>query len=148
MTQLSEEHEVLLSGFLDGELNPDQARLVEELLQADPLFRREFEQMKRFAVGTRAAFTVEAPPDYMWEDFLGGVLARLERRAGWLLLIAGALLLIACGLYYFVSGPWAPAWVKVLAALPAAGLLLLFVSVLRQRLRVARTDRYSREVYR
>lgn len=148
MTRLPEEHETLLSGYLDGELNPGQERLVEDLLREDAHFRREFEQMKRFAVGTRAAFAVEPPPEHMWEDFLGGVHTRLERRAGWLLLIVGSLLLAACGLYYYVSGPWAPAWAKVLAALPAAGLVLLFLSVLRQRLRAAKTDRYSREVYR
>ena len=31
---------------------------------------------------------------------------------------------------------------------PVAGLVILFLSVLRQRMRVAKTDRYSKEVLR
>ena len=148
MSRITEEQGILLSGYLDGELSPEQAAHVEALLAQDPLFRREFDVLKSLAVGTRAAFTAEALPDPMWEDFLVGVYARTERRLGWLLLVVGALLLLAAGALYFVNAPWAPLWLKGLVALPVVGLAVLFVSVLRQRLRAAKTDRYSREVFR
>lgn len=48
----------------------------------------------------------------------------------------------------FVTLPWASAPVKLLLALPAVGLAILFVSVLRERLAAIKHDRYSREVQR
>lgn len=51
-------------------------------------------------------------------------------------------------MYCFALAPWASLGVKVLAALPLGGLLILFGSVLRERLFISKTDRYSRDVKR
>ena len=149
MGRLTEEQEVLLSGYLDGELGPEEQRRIEALLQEDPRFQYELNQLRTMAVGTVAAFAPrELPTGAMWDGLVDGVYARVERRTGWLLLCVGLLLLSSYGLFLYVSGPWASPVVKVLVALPVIGLFILFVSVLRQRLQAARTDRYSREVFR
>jgi len=148
MTTLNDEQQILISGYLDGELDAEQRRQLERLLSEDVAFRREFEDMKSVVAGTTAALQPDQPPDEVWDGFLDGVYNRLERKTGWLAFIAGFVLLVPYAVYAFVVYDWGPALVKLGVAAVVVGLALLFISVLRQRLKVARTDRYSREVHR
>ncbi|HIJ66508.1 MAG TPA: hypothetical protein HPP77_11225 [Candidatus Hydrogenedentes bacterium] len=147
---MNEQHESvrdLISGYLDGELGPDDRAKVERHLAEDPAFREEFEKMKRLiSAASRVRF--EFPPEEVWDTFLEGVYNRIERRTGWLVFIIGAIALAGYGVFVFIRDPWGPALIKLLIAAPVVGLVILFVSVLRQRLIAAKTDRYSKEVHR
>ena len=137
-----------ISAYLDGELDAEGRGQLEPHVLGCAACRREYETMKRLVIGTTAALAVEEPSDEIWDDFLDGVYNRLERKSGWIILIVGVVALAIFGAYHFVTEPWGSALEKVLFAAPVVGLVVLFVSVLRQRLVAARTDRYSREVYR
>lgn len=147
MHEKHEDTQALISGYLDGELDPETQDRVERLLETDPAFRKEFDRMKRLIEAT-SDMAVEAPPEEVWDTFLDDVYNRLERQTGWTVFIAGLTVLAALGTVWFVVADWAPMPIKVAVAAPAVGLTILFVSVLRQRLFVAKTDRYSREVKR
>lgn len=148
MKETCKQYQHLISGLLDGELSGEDRDRLEAHLAACGACSRERAAMQRLAVGASAAFAAPSVPDEVWDGFVDGVYARMERRAGWLLLLAGAIAFAVYGGVLFFTKPWTGALVKVLMATPVAGLLILFVSVLRQRLRSARTDRYSREVFR
>jgi anti-sigma factor RsiW len=148
MREYREEYEVLISGYLDGELTPDQAVRLEQIIAESPACQEEFETMKRLVYGTNAACCPSEPPDEVWDTFLDNVYNRAERRLGWLVLIAGTIALSGYGLYLYFAEPWTSAAVKLLIAAPVLGLVMLFINVLRQRLRAAKHDRYSREVHR
>ncbi len=135
----------LISGYLDGELTPEERERVEMLRERDPGFREEFERMKEI-VDAAAELQFEEPPEEVWDTFLDGVYNRIERRTGWAIFLVGVIALTGWGMYWFWVSDWGSALTKVLVAIPLLGLVVLFVSVLRQRLFVARTDRYSREV--
>lgn len=137
----------LISGYLDDELSAEQRAEVERRLGEDDAFREEFDKMKRI-VSAASGLHVEDPPEEVWDTFLDGVYNRVERRTGWLVFIVGLVLLTAFGVYRFIVEPWGPALVKVLIATVVIGLAVLFISVLRQRLHAAKTDRYSKEVHR
>lgn len=137
----------LISGYLDRELNHENRTLLEDHIEGCTVCKDEFEKMKRLvsaATGLRAA----PPPDEIWDTFLEGVYNRMERRTGWTVFIVGVAALALYASYLFLAEPWASALVKLLLAIPFTGLAILFVSVLRQRLFMAQTDRYSREVER
>lgn len=148
MKRCEDHYRVLLSGYLDDELPPEQRDEVEAHLAACPACQRELDDMRRLFWGTTAAFAASSLPEDTWEDFLDNVYNRLERNTGWAVFIIGALCLVLFGIYVFVREPWTNALVKVLLATPVAGLAILFISVLRQRLESAKTDRYSKEVHR
>ena len=148
MNEACEEYHILISGCLDGELDESARLKLEEHTQGCAPCRRELDAMKCLVVGTSAALAFEEPPEEIWESFLDSVYNRLERRTGWILLVLGLVSLAAYGVVLYWLLPWAPGPTKVFLALPAGGLLVLFVSVLRQRLRVAKTDRYSREIFK
>jgi anti-sigma factor RsiW len=146
--QCPEEFEILMSGYLDDELDEPARIRFEAMLEADPACRREFDVMKRLVLGTGRALALEEPPEEVWDTFLDSVYNRLERRTGWIILMLGMIILTAWSAALYFVLPWAPPAVKVLLALPVAGLVILFISVLRQRLRALKTDRYTKEVMR
>jgi len=137
----------MISGYLDGELDPGERQRLDAYAAAHPEFRRELDEM-RALVHAAADMRPPAVPEEEWERFLDNVYNRLERRLGWMLTMVGASGLLAVALYFVVVLPWAPVPVKVAADLLLAGLGVLFLSVLRQRLSARKTDRYSRDVKR
>lgn len=137
-----------ISGYLDGELDAESRRELESHILGCAVCRREYESMKRLVIGTSAAFAIEDPPGEVWDTFLDGVYNRLERKTGWVILLSGTAVLLLYAIFLFFTEPWGSMISKILVAAPVVGLIMLFISVLRQRLRTAKTDRYSKEVYR
>jgi anti-sigma factor RsiW len=148
MQQDVDETEVLISGYLDGELDETSRLRVEAMMAESPSFRREVEAMRRLITGTEAACSVHELPQEVWDDFLDDVYNRLERRTGWSILLLGAGALAVYLVFLYVAKPWAGPVEKVLLALPIIGLAILFISVLRQRMKALKHDRYTREIHR
>ncbi|MBI1320836.1 MAG: hypothetical protein GC168_18075 [Candidatus Hydrogenedens sp.] len=148
MSDTQEEFEVLASGFIDGELDDTQRRRLEALLAEAPSRQHELDALRRIASGTTALLRPDEPPDADFDTFLDDVYNRMERSTGWWILVLGAVALGVYGVFAFVTEPWGPAFLKVLVATPVAGLGILFLSVLRNRLHTLKTDRYEREVHR
>lgn len=148
MSDTQAEFEVLLSGYLDGELDKEQRARFEALLEERPSRREEVESMRQLFVGTSAFFSEARPPEEAWDTFLDDVYNRSERRLGWIVLVLGLIALTLFGLYHFITEPWGSALLKTLVATPVAGMAIVFISVLRNRLHTLKTDRYSREVHR
>lgn len=142
-----EEMQSLISGYLDGELDAADRARVERYAEAHPAYRREIEEM-RDTMAVADQMEPEPVPDEVWDAFLDGVYSRVERRVGWMLTGIGAAVVLAMALYFLVVLPWAPAMVKLGVEVSLLGLAVLFVSVLRQRLFMLKTDRYSRDVKR
>jgi hypothetical protein len=68
---------------------------------------------------------------------------RTSRGAGWLLFIVGAVVVCGYGAYEFAVDQTVPAAIKTGVAALVAGAILLFLSVLRQRLVERKTDKYE-----
>jgi len=137
----------MLSGYLDDELDEEGRSLLENHLATCSGCKDDLESMTELLV-VSGDMELDMPPDDVWDDFSEKVYNRLERRTGWMLLIVGTVALGLVGLYYLVTTDWASPPVKTTVELLLAGLLILFVSVLRQRLFVRKSDRYSRNVHR
>jgi predicted anti-sigma-YlaC factor YlaD len=148
MSASCDEYQVLITGHLDGELDAAQQEQLEAHLKTCSACRREYEAMKNLVVGTSTCFAIDAPPEEVWDTFLEHVYNRIERKTGWLLLILGLVALTLYGTVLFIREPWAAAGTKLLFAVPVVGLVLLFISVLRQRIRIAQNDRYTKEIHR
>ena len=148
MTDTQDEFELLASGYIDGELDDVQQARLDALLAERPSRRLELDSLKRLAAGADALFQIDEPPDGEWDTFLDDVYNRMERRTGWWIFVAGLAALAAFGVFVFITEPWGSALLKTLVAAPVAGLCVLFVSVLRNRMHTLKTDRYTREVHR
>lgn len=132
----------MTSGYLDGELTQGGRQRVELHLQSCPDCRKTYEDMAdlRQAVG-RLSFG-EMPPQ-QWRKIMNDVTVRSSRGLGWLLYVAGLVILVGFGVYEFVNDETVDAIVKTGVAGVVVGLVLLFVSVARQRLIARKTDKYK-----
>lgn len=137
-----EEIDSLISGYIDGELDPEQRAKVDEHLAECSVCRDE---LARYRQMTEVADTMRfrEPPEEVWTTYWQGVYNRIERGTGWLIFVMGLAVLIAYGVYEFVTDPGVAAFVKVLIAVPVIGLVVLFISVWREKRVVNRTDKYK-----
>lgn len=142
-----DQYQPLISGYLDKELDEESRRKLECHMAECPRCKADYEKMARIVAATDR-LRIEIPPDEVWDSFIAGAYNRIERKTGWVAFVLGVVVLTVLGVFLFIVEPWASALVKILIAVPVVGLLVIFISVLRERIFLAKVDRYSREVQR
>ena len=146
-----EEFKPMMMGYLDGELQPEQRAWFESHVaacEACALELAEFRKLKE----ELAMMKFKEPPDAELEQYWRSIYNRLERGLGWLLFSMGAIILLCYGGFKLVEetikNPAIALLVKAGILAFVFGMVILFVSLLRERLAVRKADKYSREVKR
>lgn len=133
----------LISGFLDRELtqaHDQRVRLhLEECAQCRALFE-ELQTMREAAMSTRFV----EPSDDQWNERPRGPTSHISRSVGWVLAIVWLVVIAGYGIWQALTSPEG-LFEKLLLVGGLAAFGLLFLSVLVDRIKSARTDRY-REV--
>jgi predicted anti-sigma-YlaC factor YlaD len=142
MQSVCDEIAVLLSGYIDGELNDDERAQVDQHLAGCETCRRELTELQQMVEVTDSMKLME-PPNEIWKNYWNGVYNRIERGAGWSIFAAGLAVLVAYGTYVFLTDPGVDALIKVLIATPIVGLAVVFLSVWREKRVVNRHDKYK-----
>lgn len=136
----------LISSSYDGELNEDKKKTVAKHLEECPECRKEYEEMGKFEE-VMSKMGLREPPKEVWYLYWASVYNRLERRIGWILLSIGAIILVFFGGYKMVEGiikdPSTPLVLKVGILVFMAGIIVLLVSLIRERLFVGKRERYK-----
>jgi anti-sigma factor RsiW len=135
----------LLSGYVDGELGPADRALVEAWLDTDEHVREEVARLVRLNAFTDHLVLRQAPAE-AWDEFLVRRPHRTERSLGWLLLLCavallGGFLLLRLGALLLVAT--IPVVLRLGVFVGSVGLLLLLISVLRERSFARKRDRYD-----
>ncbi len=137
----------LLMGYLDSELTEIETLRVEEHLKECADCRAELEEFRKLKEVTHN-MRVLVPDEKYWEDYWSHVYNRLERRVGWVLTSVGAILLASYGLYelveQFLLRSGIPLIVRIGVLAMVVGFCTLVVSVLRERIFLAKSDKYER----
>ncbi len=132
----------LMMASLDGEIGvEDRVELESHLAECDDC-RREFDELSKLS---RLVGDIELPRPSQ-EDMMKywpSVYAKIERGAGWGLVVIGALIWVAYGIFLFITDPTIGSMTKFLIALPVVGVLMLLISVIRERVSVSKTERYE-----
>jgi len=136
-----EDYAIEMMGYLDGELDEEHRRRFEEKLAADPELAAELARYRRLNELT-GAMQFREPSDLEWQHFWNRLYNRLERRAGWIFVIAGAALVLAYGVKELIMTPRIQPLLKTGALLMLVGFALLFWSVYRGKRRIWKVDRY------
>ena len=136
------EIEVYLSGYLDGELTQQDRQPVENHLrsceQCENLLK-ELREAKEAAQGLE----MEPLGDKDWKMMEARIFERIGQGLGWSILLVWLTVTTGYSLYQFGTSPDEPFFEKILVFSLFLGFGLLFLSVLSQRLRENRTDRYK-----
>lgn len=137
--------ESLLSGYVDHALTQGDDQRVRVHLEDCEVCRRTVEEIRELREVTMTT-DFALPPDDQWRESPRGGLSILSRGLGWIVLVAWGVGLLGFTLGQVWNGPGS-LLEKLLAFGGFLGFALLFTSVLIDRLRAAKTDRY-REVER
>ena len=136
----------LMMGYLDNELEPEQKKAFEEHLASCPECKSELEEFKRLKQITDEVSLVE-PEDKIWEQYWSGIYNRIERSTGWILFSLAAILLLIYGgfkaIEEIIKDPTIDIILKAGLLALVAGLAILLVSVLREKLYFRKKERYK-----
>ncbi len=131
-----------LSGYIDGELTQQERQQVERHVEDCAECRRLQQDLTELRSQLHESVGREFGNDRFREAFQSPG-NQLLSTLGWIALVAGVLLLGIFIVASFLADDSVSAGMKILIGLPYFGLLLLFVAVLRRRLREARNDKYK-----
>jgi len=131
-----------LSGYLDGELTQGERQWVELHCEDCADCRNQLEELRSLSARIGGA-RISVIGEDRWRETMDNTTVKVGRGIGWLLFLAG--LLVICGyvLYQFGIDAGIPTWVKFAIAAVYGGLFVLLLSVLRQRLIESKTDKYK-----
>lgn len=127
-----------LMRYLDDELPPERARVVEDALERDTELRREYAVFRRLQSDLTELGADMDTNDTVW----GRVNRGLTRPVGWILFLLGALVWLAYGVYTYLTGGEAM-WEKLAMSAVVVGLAMLLLTALIDRYRDLKTDPYK-----
>ena len=136
----------LMMASLDGELSDDERVELERWIEDDPKIREEWQRLCKVKEVT-ATMSYREPPEEVWEHYWISVYNRMERSAGWVLISIGALVIAGYGMWpwvqYLLADSGLPWFMKVAIFAVVMGLIVLAVSVIREKLFTGRRDPYK-----
>ena len=136
----------MMMAALDGEVSAEERNELDRKLASDPELRQEWDRLRRVKEVT-SSMGLKRPPDEVWDDYWTSVYSRFERGLAWILVSAGAVVLLSFGLWELVGHILAdsdlPGFVKISVFALMVGLVVLLVSVIREKLFTRRRDPYK-----
>ena len=140
------EYKDLMMAYLDDELDDGQRKAFETHVATCRGCAEELAQFQRLKALTDRAALAE-PEDRVWQQYWGNVYNRMERGLGWMISSIAALLLFVYGSWTaierIIRDPAVGLFLKIALLALIAGVAILFVSVLRERLFFWKRERYK-----
>ncbi|MDE0660799.1 MAG: hypothetical protein F4029_05310 [Gammaproteobacteria bacterium] len=134
----------LLSGYLDGELTQKDRQRVDRHIEGCSKCTarlRELESISTSVGKLRADMNQEDREQ--WRKVMDNALERTASGIGWVLVVGAVFVLVGYAGYEFLLADVEPPLVKWAVGALYLGLAVLLLSVLRQRLKARKTDRYK-----
>jgi len=140
-----EQAEMLVMGLLDNELSKEETKSVEQHLASCSSCASKYESFKNLKKDT-SEMKFKNLPEVYWDEYWQHVYNRIERSIGWIFFSVGAIIISIITGYtilqeYFMN-PEEPLGLKIGIGLLGIGIIVLFVSVLREKLMVRSVDKY------
>lgn len=133
----------LLSGYLDGELTQQDRQRVRLHYESCEECNERLDEIRALREQIGKASLSDAGRD-VWREAMDDNTVKITRGAGWLLLVVGAVIAGGALVYeIFASASSLSLVEKLFIGGIYGGLLLLLVSVLRQRLVERKSDKYK-----
>jgi predicted anti-sigma-YlaC factor YlaD len=139
---MSEHVDEMLSGFVDGELTQQQRQWVTLHCESCDECRDNLERLRELRSRIAGASLSEMGED-RWRESMHEDTVQMTRGLGWILFIAGLLIIAGIGVVQFLFNEGIGIGMKLLIVAVYGGLGLLFFSVLRQRMIERKTDKYK-----
>ena len=134
------ETQQLLMTYIDDEMDRSQRATFEKRLADDPELAAEAAQYRELMDMTQSMAVIE-PTEQEMRRFWSRFYNRAEWRLGWVLLLAGLLILVGEGIYLLLTSD--TGWhIKAAAISTLVGVVVLLWNTVRLKIRTSRFDRY------
>ncbi len=141
-----EKYRIMLSGYIDNELSPEEKRDFEVHLEGCADCRKELESFQKLQEVTGAMKYADIP-EQVWEGYWSSLYKRMERGVGWIFISIAAIMLLCFGCYHFCAdfllNPEEPLLLRIGIGSGFIGFIILLVSIIRERLFARKRDRYD-----
>ena len=141
-----ERYHLLITGYLDGELSPDEQTELLAHLELCSSCEEELRQHRKLKEIT-GRMQFKEPEDRVWEYYWANVYNRMERRVAWILLSLGGVLLLSYATYELVHELFLHeglSWIVRIGVVSlVVGFYALLASIIRERMAIRRSDRYE-----
>ena len=128
--------------LLDGEITPEEKQAYEAHVKGCEDCSGELRDIGRIVEFSNEVELKEPDEEY-WTNYWDVIFRRLERRSGFVLLIAGLICVTALGLFKAVTSPEFLTVKGLSIAVLLLGLVVIFLSVLRERYHESKSDPYK-----
>ena len=141
---------IKIMALIDGELDQDEITRVQEHLKICNRCSAHHASLRKVKEVTND-MKFKKLPEFYWDDYWKHIYNRIERGLSWLFLSLGAIIVLAFAGWQFlntlISDQHVHPLLKVGIFIFSIGLVILIVSVVREKLMVRRVDKY-REIER
>ena len=146
MTSDQERFHILLMSAVDDELTGSEQTEFERLVKKYPEFEKEYQNYQKLKEVTQN-MKFKSPPAETWDRYWINIYNRIERGIAWIIFSIGSVILITYGLFKavesIIADPQLEGIIKVGILAVIAGLVILLVSVLREKLFTRKSDPYK-----
>ena len=140
-----EDARILIMGLMDGELTPVQQESVKKHIDSCRSCREQFELFSKLKEET-LNMKLKPLPEMYWDEYWTHVYNKIERRAGWIFISIGLILIVSFGFYEFVKdflmNSTQPLILRAGVSVLGIGIIITGISVLREKLMVRKKDKY------
>ncbi len=136
----------LIVKLLDNEITDSEKIELNRLLEKFKHYKSEIEEMKKLKEVSRN-MKLKTPSSEVFDTYWTKVYNRIERGIAWIIFSIGAVILITYGLFKaveeLISDGKLETIVKIGIIGVLAGLVILIVSVIREKIIMGKTDKYK-----
>lgn len=127
--------------LLDGEMNEQEKREYEAHVRECEDCRSELRGIGRVVELTNEV-RLRTPDDEFWDGYWESIYRRSERSVGFFFVVGGVVAILLWGLFEALTSPQLRTYEGVSVAVILLGLVIIFVSVARERYHESKNDPY------
>jgi predicted anti-sigma-YlaC factor YlaD len=139
--------ELKIMALLDEELDDKERKAIEVHIQDCDNCRSVFTHLKKLK-GVTQEMRFKKLPEVFWDEYWGQIYNRLERGISWIFISIGAILILSFAAWQFISRLVADSQMhpvlKVGILILVFGVVILLVSILREKILVRKVDKYRK----
>lgn len=127
--------------FLDGEMTSREKNAYEMHVKSCPNCASELKELGRIVDLTRE-IELREPDEVFWASYWSSIYRRLERNTGFMLIMVGLIAVLLFALFKAVTSPAFLTFKGLSIAALILGLVVVFLSVVRERYHERKSDPY------
>ena len=136
----------LMENHFENKLSEDEEKVFFHLINNNSELKKEFEEQKRVKE-VLSNMMLKNPSQEIWDGYWLGIYNRIERGLAWIIISIGAVLFLGFSVIKFIETLYLDSTVPVIMKIGiyaiSFGLVILVVSLLRERIFSLKHDKYK-----